>query len=213
MSTCDSASGAPPKRATARSKIFCVASAESGVFSDGFQITGSPQTMRQRRVPAPRRHRKVERGDDSAHAGRVPGFAHRVAGPFRRHRQAVELARQTDREVADVDHFLHLAETFLQDLAGLDASPARRGRASHSRNSSPNRRTSSPRRGAGTERHSLKAAPARATAAVTSVTACIGMEAMRAPSIGVCTSNDPDVASASVKPRRWSRGCWFTAHH
>ena len=33
-----------PKRLRARSKIFIVASAESGVFSDGFQITGSPQT-------------------------------------------------------------------------------------------------------------------------------------------------------------------------
>ena len=36
--------GASPKRATARSKIRWQASAVSGVFSDGFQITGSPQT-------------------------------------------------------------------------------------------------------------------------------------------------------------------------
>src|SRR5271170_7231051 len=33
-----------PKRLIARARIFIVASAESGVFSDGFQITGSPQT-------------------------------------------------------------------------------------------------------------------------------------------------------------------------
>ena len=42
---CTSAGGASlPKRARARSKIFMAASAVSGVFSEGFQITGSPQT-------------------------------------------------------------------------------------------------------------------------------------------------------------------------
>ena len=45
MTTCASPSGASaPKRFAARSKIFIAASALSGVFSDGFQITGSPQT-------------------------------------------------------------------------------------------------------------------------------------------------------------------------
>src|SRR3984957_3587064 len=33
-----------PNRSIARSRILIVARAESGVFSDGFQITGSPQT-------------------------------------------------------------------------------------------------------------------------------------------------------------------------
>ncbi len=45
ISTCDSACGAPSKRLSARSKIFCVANADNGVFSDGFHITGSPQTI------------------------------------------------------------------------------------------------------------------------------------------------------------------------
>ena len=49
----------------------------------------------------------------------MPGLAHGVAGPLAGHGQAVELARQADREVADVDHLLHLAEALLQDLAGL----------------------------------------------------------------------------------------------
>ena len=41
---CSRPAGASPNRATARSKILPTASAESGVFSEGFQITGSPQT-------------------------------------------------------------------------------------------------------------------------------------------------------------------------
>ncbi len=34
--------------------------------------------------------------------------------------QAIQLTRQADREVADVDHFLHFALAFLGDLAGFD---------------------------------------------------------------------------------------------
>jgi hypothetical protein len=37
--------GAPPNRCDVRRRRAWQASAESGVFSDGFQITGSPQTM------------------------------------------------------------------------------------------------------------------------------------------------------------------------
>jgi len=51
----------------------------------------------------------------------VPGFLHAMAGPLRGDGETIELARQTDGEVADVDHLLHLAEAFLQDLAGLQA--------------------------------------------------------------------------------------------
>ena len=43
ITTWRSPSGASPKRASAFLKISSVASAESGVFSEGFQITGSPQ--------------------------------------------------------------------------------------------------------------------------------------------------------------------------
>ena len=44
ISTSDSPSGTPPKRCAARRTIACVASAVSGVFSDGFHTTGSPHT-------------------------------------------------------------------------------------------------------------------------------------------------------------------------
>ena len=43
-----------------------------------------------------------------------------MVGPLGRDGQAVELARQTDGVVADVDHLLHLAEALGDDLAGLE---------------------------------------------------------------------------------------------
>jgi hypothetical protein len=49
----------------------------------------------------------------------VPGFHHAVAGAFAGNRQAMQLARQTHGEVADVDHLLHLAQPFGAHLAGL----------------------------------------------------------------------------------------------
>lgn len=42
--SCDRPAGASPKRAMARSRMAWVASAVSGVFSDGFQTMASPQT-------------------------------------------------------------------------------------------------------------------------------------------------------------------------
>src|SRR5690554_6113831 len=38
---------------------------------------------------------------------------HSVAGTFAMDGKTVELARKTDRKIADVDHFLHFAQTFL----------------------------------------------------------------------------------------------------
>ena len=44
ISTVDRPVGAPPNLSTARRTSASTASAVSGVFSDGFQITGSPHT-------------------------------------------------------------------------------------------------------------------------------------------------------------------------
>ena len=96
------------------------ASAVSGVRSDGFQITGSPQTKRERGVPAPHRDREVEGADDRDGAERMPRLREPVAGTLGRDRAAVELAREADGEVADVDHLLHLAEPLLRDLPDLE---------------------------------------------------------------------------------------------
>ncbi|KGS35373.1 hypothetical protein X945_5803 [Burkholderia pseudomallei ABCPW 107] len=83
---------------------------------------------RERRVPRPHGDREVERGDHAAHAERMPGFHHPVAGALGRDRQAVKLPRQADREIADIDHFLHFAEPLGRDLARLERDePAERG--------------------------------------------------------------------------------------
>ncbi len=71
-------------------------------------------------VPRPHRDREVERRDHGARAHRVPGLHQPVARPLAGDRQPVQLAREADGEVADVDHLLDLAETLGADLAGLD---------------------------------------------------------------------------------------------
>ena len=76
-------------------------------------------------VPGPDRGREVEGGDHADDAERVPGLHQPVAGALRGHRAAVELARQPDREVADVDHLLDLAARLGGDLPGLDADQGR----------------------------------------------------------------------------------------
>ena len=92
----------------------------SSVFSDGFQTTLSPQTS----ASAPFHDQtatgklKAEMTPDDAQ--RVPLLHHPVAGPLGGDGQAVQLARQADGEVADVDHLLDLAEALGDDLAGLD---------------------------------------------------------------------------------------------
>ena len=73
-----------------------------------------------RRVPAPDRDREVEGGDDADRPEGVPRFHHPVARAFGRDGEAVKLAREADREIADVDHFLHFAEAFGGDFAGLE---------------------------------------------------------------------------------------------
>ena len=79
---------------------------------------------RDRGVPRPHRDREVERGDDPDDAERVPLLVHPVLRPLRVHRQAVELARQADGEVADVDHLLDLAQPLRVDLPRLERDEA-----------------------------------------------------------------------------------------
>ena len=56
---------------------------------------------------------------------RMPLLDHPVIGPLAGDGQAIELARQADREVADVDHLLDLAEALLDDLAGFERDQPR----------------------------------------------------------------------------------------
>ena len=90
---------------------------DRGVAADGGQG----------RVPGPDRDREVEGRDDADHAQRVPLLVHPVARPLGVHGLAVELARQPDGEVADVDHLLDLAEALGQDLAHLQGDEPAQG--------------------------------------------------------------------------------------
>src|SRR5207247_10232233 len=49
----------------------------------------------------------------------MPLFHQPMARPLRLNRQSVKLSRLTDREIADVDHFLHLAFAFGEDCSSL----------------------------------------------------------------------------------------------
>ena len=49
----------------------------------------------------------------------MPGLHHPVSRALGRDGQPVELARQTDGEVADVDHLLDFAPAFFEDLAAF----------------------------------------------------------------------------------------------
>ena len=90
----------------------------------GLPHHGVAADERQRGVPRPHRDREVEGGDDAYGRERVPGLHHAVAGPLGGDGEAVELAREAEGEVADVDHLLHFAAALLEDLAGLEGHQA-----------------------------------------------------------------------------------------
>ncbi len=91
----------------------------------GLPHHGVAAHQRDRGVPRPHRDREVEGGDDADHTQRVPGFHQPVPGPLGGDGAAVQLTRQPDGEVADVDHLLHLAEGLGGDLARLDGHQRR----------------------------------------------------------------------------------------
>ena len=50
----------------------------------------------------------------------MPGLGHPMAGALRGDDQAVQLPREADGEIADVDHLLHFAQALGDDLADLE---------------------------------------------------------------------------------------------
>ena len=92
----------------------------SGVFDDGFQIIVSPHTAAIIEFQDHTAIGEVERGDDADRAERMPLLVHAVARPLRRDRETVELSRQADGEVGDVDHLLDFALTLCLDLPHLE---------------------------------------------------------------------------------------------
>ena len=77
----------------------------------------SPANGGERRVPCPNRNRKVKRGDDPNGTQRMPLFKQAMLRSFTRHRKAIKLPRQTDGEVAHVDHLLNFTFTLAADFS------------------------------------------------------------------------------------------------
>ena len=86
------------------------ATAVSGVFSDGFQMTGLPQTRLIAAFHDQTATGKLKAVMTAMGPMRVPHLHQAVARPLGRDGPAVELAREADGEVADVDHLLDLAQ-------------------------------------------------------------------------------------------------------
>ena len=104
--------------------IVCTAMAVSGVWGDGFQITESPQTAAIMAFQAQTATGKLKAvmtptGPSGCHCSYM-----RWLRPLAVHGQAVELARQADREVGDVDHLLHFALALGEDLADFEGDQA-----------------------------------------------------------------------------------------
>ena len=73
-----------------------------------------------RRVPGPDRHGEVEGRDHPHDPQRMPLLVHPMARSFGMHGETVELARESDAEVADVDHLLDFAMALGADLSHLE---------------------------------------------------------------------------------------------
>jgi hypothetical protein len=137
-----------PASFATRSAIFCTAIAVSGVFEEGFQTTGSPHTAAIAAFHAQTATGKLNAVMTPDRPERVPLLVHAVQRSLAVHREAVELAREADGEVADVDHLLHLAEPLGEDLPHLERDEPSE-RLLVRRSSSPRRRTTRRGRGAG----------------------------------------------------------------
>ena len=73
----------------------------------------------QRGVPRPDCDGKIKRGDHGDDAERMPLLHQSMTWPFRLDRQTVKHARLANGQIADVDHLLHFAFAFGDDLSGL----------------------------------------------------------------------------------------------
>ena len=94
--------------------------AVSGVLSDGFQSTQSPQTAAMSAFQDHTATGKLKAEITPDQAERMPLFVHAVPRPLAGHGESIELARKPDGEIGDVDHLLDFAFAFGQDLAHFE---------------------------------------------------------------------------------------------
>ena len=120
VTTDTSPSGAPPNRAAC-----ALEEGDDGERGERRLFRGLPDDRiaadeSERGVPGPDGDGEIEGRDDRDRPDRVPLLHQTMVGPLADDGETVELTRQADGEVADVDHLLDLAEAFGENLAGLD---------------------------------------------------------------------------------------------
>ena len=190
----------------AEARIACSSSAwqaraVSGVFSEGFQTTLSPQTRASARVPRPDGDREVEGGDDADHAERVPRLHHAVAGPLggdASARRAGATGRRRSRRCRSSPGPRRGPPERILPVSSVTRRPSA---SLCRRSSSPSRRTSSPRSGAGTMRQARKAWWARPMATSASALVASPTKPCRAPSMGERTGSPSATRIRSSTPR------------
>ncbi len=133
--------------------------AQSGACSEGFQSVGSPHTAAIIAFHAQTATGKLKAVMTPTGAERVPLLVHPVQRALGVHREAVELTREADREVGDVDHLLHFAETLAADLADLERH--QQAERPPCAGAAPRRAGARPRRGAGRATASRRRRPRR----------------------------------------------------
>ena len=166
------------------------AAAVSGVFSDGFQMTLLPHTNAKAAFHAHTATGKLNAemtstGPSGCHCSiiRWPGRSLAMVRP----------CNCRERPTAKSQMSIISCTSPSPSDSGLPQSRVtRRARSCFcARKALPNKRTSSPRRGAGTLRHVRKAAFDFSTASLTSSTVAVVTVPIRLPSIGLCTARSP----------------------
>ncbi len=194
------AGASPPKARAARSNSAWQASAVRGVFSEGFQTTELPQTSASAVF-----HDHTATGKLNAlitpttpsgcQVSRMwwPGRSDAMVRPYNWRE------RPTAKSQISIISWTSPRPSWVILPASQDTSSP--SSALCRRNSSPNSRTSSPRRGAGTWRQARNACSARSTLAATAARPSSGTAARRLPSMGVCTASSPSRKALGSRPR------------
>jgi hypothetical protein len=201
IKTPDRPSGASPKRHSARSTTACTASAVSGVFSEGFQTTGSPQTSAR---PAFQHHtatgklnaEMTPQTPSGCHDSiiRWPALSVAMVRPYS--------WRDSPTAKSQIS-IISWTSPRPSDTILPVSSVTRRPRSTFTaRNSSASIRTNSPRRGAGTERQTSKACAARRMVSPASSGLVIARWAMSSPVMGDETASPSRANALSGAPSR-----------
>ena len=78
-------------------------------------------------IPRPHRHREIEGRDAADDTEGLPLFEHPVPRSLRLDGEAVELAREPDGEIGDVDHLLNFSDAFGNDFSRLESNQGTEG--------------------------------------------------------------------------------------